>query len=65
MASGVAALTKDLKAAVDECPEQKVVLLGYSQGGEFLQFPLGEFPRRRWIEGSGDTDRYWLCETDF
>lgn len=34
VASGVAAMTADLKAAVAACPQQKIVLLGYSQGGK-------------------------------
>lgn len=32
VASGLAAMTADLKAAVAACPQQKIVLLGYSQG---------------------------------
>jgi hypothetical protein len=29
-------MTADLKAAVEACPDQKIVLLGYSQGGKFF-----------------------------
>ena len=36
VASGVAAMTADLKAAVEACPDQKIVLLGYSQGGGLI-----------------------------
>ena len=42
VASGVAAMTADLKAAVDACPDQKIVLLGYSQGGMYF-VPLDFF----------------------
>ena len=32
-------MTANLQAAVEACPSQKIVLLGYSQGGKFpLQF---------------------------
>ena len=40
VASGVAAMKADIIAAVDACPSQKIVLLGYSQGGEFLPMRL-------------------------
>lgn len=40
VASGVAAMKADIIAAVDACPSQKIVLLGYSQGGEFLPMHL-------------------------
>lgn len=46
VASGVAAMTADLKAAVAACPTQKIVLLGYSQGGEsslFLSTSIDKF----------------------
>jgi hypothetical protein len=43
VASGVAAMTADLKAAVEACPDQKIVLLGYSQRGEyFVLYRMGE-----------------------
>jgi pimeloyl-ACP methyl ester carboxylesterase len=35
VASGVRAMAADIKAAVAACPQQKLVLLGYSQGGTF------------------------------
>ncbi|KAI9640409.1 hypothetical protein NHQ30_011154 [Ciborinia camelliae] len=41
VASGVAAMTKDLTAAVNACPDQKIVLLGYSQGAECVGDVLG------------------------
>ena len=40
VASGVAAMTADLEAAVKACPDQKTVLLGYSQGGKHICFKL-------------------------
>lgn len=40
VASGVAAMTADLISAVEACPDQKIVLLGYSQGGGFSSFIL-------------------------
>jgi acetylxylan esterase len=40
VASGVAAMTADLEAAVKACPDQKIVLLGYSQGGKHFCFKL-------------------------
>lgn len=41
MASGVAAMKADLIAAVEACPQQKIVLLGYSQGAECISDTLG------------------------
>ncbi|CAD6446060.1 ba98c03c-1469-414a-9876-16196effce01 [Sclerotinia trifoliorum] len=41
VASGVAAMKTDLIAAVEACPEQKIVLLGYSQGAECISDTLG------------------------
>ncbi|KAJ8059032.1 hypothetical protein OCU04_012012 [Sclerotinia nivalis] len=41
VASGVAAMKADLIAAVEACPEQKIVLLGYSQGAECISDTLG------------------------
>lgn len=38
-------MTADLKAAVAACPQQKIVLLGYSQGGKSEQ-PRGDVRRR-------------------
>jgi len=38
VASGVAAMTADLVAAVQACPNQKIVMLGYSQGGKYRAF---------------------------
>ncbi|KAB8298909.1 hypothetical protein EYC80_001066 [Monilinia laxa] len=40
VASGVAAMKADLIAAVDACPDQKIVLLGYSQGAECISDTL-------------------------
>jgi acetylxylan esterase len=40
-AAGVAALKKQLTAAVQKCPDQKIVLLGYSQGAHVLGDVLG------------------------
>jgi hypothetical protein len=36
VASGVSAMIANLQAAVDACSDQKIVLLGYSEGGKFL-----------------------------
>ncbi|TGO32068.1 hypothetical protein BHYA_0358g00050 [Botrytis hyacinthi] len=41
VASGVAAMKADIIAAVDACPSQKIVLLGYSQGAECISDTLG------------------------
>ncbi|QSZ32158.1 hypothetical protein DSL72_001729 [Monilinia vaccinii-corymbosi] len=40
VASGVAAMKADLVAAVEACPQQKIVLLGYSQGAECISDTL-------------------------
>ncbi|ESZ90712.1 hypothetical protein SBOR_8906 [Sclerotinia borealis F-4128] len=40
VASGVAAMKADLIAAVEACPQQKIVLLGYSQGAECISDTL-------------------------
>lgn len=40
-AAGTAALTKQLTQAVQDCPSQKIVLLGYSQGAHVVGDVLG------------------------
>jgi hypothetical protein len=40
-AQGVSALTTQLTAAVQNCPDQKIVLLGYSQGAHVILDVLG------------------------
>ena len=57
VASGVAAMTADLEAAVKACPDQKIVLLGYSQGGKHFCFKLVGCQSTNWHAAQcvGDT----------
>jgi acetylxylan esterase len=57
VASGVAVMTADLEAAVQACPDQKIVLLGYSQGGKHFCFKLVGCQSTNWHAAQcvGDT----------